>query len=379
VLHDSSAYKNDVKVAWIDWDRTTWAGVLASCDAFAKPNYMKVLGNRPLVFSYGCGTDDIGPWRVAGLRRACREKGYANPYVVIMHYSKEAADTCATTEGYDAVSSYAQPAPSQNQPYSEYADKIVSDWTDYSHYHPPNSNSTTDKKVVPWVSAGWDPRPRVLGLDFGSIVYTYPYGGMYGSQPAYVQRPQPWQISSEVFSAFHFNRNWPNIAEANTAIVYAWNEFTEGGWLCPTTFGGAIDTSRVDKLHLLTQNYLENVAQGGTSGASSSWPGYPATNAFDGNQSVWQCNTATNCALWVFFAGGTKLVNKIAISEAYRRVTGFTVYYRSGTNWLPLTSGTNIGDQKYLTTSTVNTNGIMLYMQSTHSPIIRELQAFGIP
>ena len=34
--------------------------------------------------------------------------------------------------------------------------------------------------------------------------------------------------------------------EAKTCIMYAWNEYSEGGWLCPTiTKTGGIDSSRV--------------------------------------------------------------------------------------------------------------------------------------
>jgi hypothetical protein len=372
-LHDQSIYKNDVKIAWINWDKDSASGLIASCDAFTKPNYMKVLNNRPLVYSKDCTPADIGPGGVSSLRYWCSFRGI-NPYVVILSSSQAGAESCAATQDYDAISVYAQDSPSQNQPYADYAASIVSNW---------NSFAATGRKIIPWVSAGWDPRPRIFGMPVNYVYpyYTNPINGTQYFTPAsgYVQRPEPWQISSEVFSAFHYNKNWPNVAEANTALVYAWNEFTEGGWLCPTTFGGVINTSRVDKLRLLTRNYLDNVAQNGSSGASSFWPSYPAANAFDGNNSVWQCNTANNCALWVFFPGGTKLINKIAISEAYARVTGFTVYYRSGTNWLPLITGTTIGEQKYLTTASVNTNAIMLSMQSSQNPIIRELQAFGIP
>jgi len=39
-------------------------------------------------------------------------------------------------------------------------------------------------------------------------------------------------------------------APAQIAIAYAWNEFTEGGWLCPTFLAGqpAGDTSRIAAL-----------------------------------------------------------------------------------------------------------------------------------
>jgi hypothetical protein len=39
----------------------------------------------------------------------------------------------------------------------------------------------------------------------------------------------------------------PQACPANSVIIYAWNEFDEGGWLCPTLgANGKPDTSRIE-------------------------------------------------------------------------------------------------------------------------------------
>ncbi len=37
----------------------------------------------------------------------------------------------------------------------------------------------------------------------------------------------------------------PPGCRGNAVIIYAWNEFDEGGWLCPTLYGG---TERLDAI-----------------------------------------------------------------------------------------------------------------------------------
>jgi hypothetical protein len=44
-------------------------------------------------------------------------------------------------------------------------------------------------------------------------------------------------------------QNNRQICIANTIIIYAWNEFDEGGWISPTrNKDGSADTSRLDAI-----------------------------------------------------------------------------------------------------------------------------------
>ena len=44
----------------------------------------------------------------------------------------------------------------------------------------------------------------------------------------------PEEIAQNLRNALTWVKNHKNATEANTILVYAWNEFDEGGWLCPT-------------------------------------------------------------------------------------------------------------------------------------------------
>ena len=71
---------------------------------------------------------------------------------------------------------------------------------------------------------GWDPRPRA------------------DHPPVWVKEGPEHYIKpkkAEITSLFKHAKAWlqrekNNLGEADTAIVYAWNECTEGGWLLPT-------------------------------------------------------------------------------------------------------------------------------------------------
>jgi hypothetical protein len=73
--------------------------------------------------------------------------------------------------------------------------------------------------VVPLVNAGWDGRPR-----------DYP--------GAWYEQATPSEVADAVKAALDWNRENPKTARAQTVLVYAWNEYDEGGWLCPTKTEG---------------------------------------------------------------------------------------------------------------------------------------------
>jgi len=62
---------------------------------------------------------------------------------------------------------------------------------------------------------GWDGRPRN-------------YAG------AWYEPAKPAEVADAVKCALDWNRANPNTARAGTVLIYAWNEYDEGGWLCPT-------------------------------------------------------------------------------------------------------------------------------------------------
>jgi hypothetical protein len=90
-------------------------------------------------------------------------------------------------------------------------------------------------RVLPWVTSGWDPRPRV----------EHPVSWTTCDPDAWAQPATPAEIASHLERALAWTARYPATAGANAVLIYAWNEFDEGGWLCPTLREG---TARLDAI-----------------------------------------------------------------------------------------------------------------------------------
>ncbi|MGW2514306.1 hypothetical protein ACWC0A_34000 [Streptomyces scopuliridis] len=182
---------------------------------FGDPNYQHVLGGRPLVYFFGGATAD---W-VTKMRAACSQAGLPDPYIVVMAWTAQSAADLKTNVGADAVSRYATGMRS-GQPYSELVDTETNLWDQYA---------AAAGEVVPTVSTGWDKRPR--------YDYPFPWEPNYVAlKDEWTQQATPEEIATHLRGAVSWNNAHPSSAPANTALIYAWNEFDEGGWICPTLF-----------------------------------------------------------------------------------------------------------------------------------------------
>ena len=62
----------------------------------------------------------------------------------------------------------------------------------------------------------------------------------------------PDEIGDHLKNALNWTSNHRDICEARTVIIYAWNEFDEGGWICPTLGN---NTSRLDAIRKTIENF----------------------------------------------------------------------------------------------------------------------------
>jgi len=203
---------------------------------FRDPRYVRVLGDRPLLYLFTAGREQVEQqWgSVAGFHRAvdmlragARGAVIGDPYVVVMWFDARSADEIRQAIGADALSSYAVPGGTEDgAPFAQSLSLQRSYWDSMGALAP----------VIPVVSWGWDPRPRV-------------------------DNPTPWaQYSRAHFATFTPEEcatalrealDWisanPEKCPARAVIAYAWNEHDEGGWLCPTRAAdGGVDASRVE-------------------------------------------------------------------------------------------------------------------------------------
>jgi hypothetical protein len=203
---------------------------------FREPTYQTVLDARPLVYLF-TAADMLGPEHFASeasarqafdaLRSACRDGGVGDPYLVVQDWSPATAHRFVKMLGGNAVSAYASDGRGQAAPFEDLAAHTQAWWDEFA---------ATGSPVVPLATAGWDPRPR--------IETPTPWHD-YGSADYYYQPPAPHALAAHVQAALHWVRDHPHAAEANAILIYAWNEFDEGGWLAPTLSDG---TARLDAL-----------------------------------------------------------------------------------------------------------------------------------
>ncbi len=103
-------------------------------------------------------------------------------------------------------------------PYQLLVDRNISVW---------NSINLPDMPYIPCLTAGWDRRPWEAnngdGLGAGSSVSPHYDRGTPYEFGQYVENLADWMDAN------------PNkITKDRLAVIYAWNENGEGGWLMPT-------------------------------------------------------------------------------------------------------------------------------------------------
>ena len=213
-----------------------WGGTGRLSEAFARhvdlvghPDHVRVQGGRPLYFM-GFVTDRLLAERwggadglrgaIAEFRRRAVRGGAGDPYVVLMSRPDPGAQL-ATALGTDALGAYAIADPrAVAAPYAALARLAERRWDEMAD---------TGLEVVPTVMAGWDRRPRVEN----------PVPWERSQRPGegmdrFYHAPEPAEFGAHVRRCLEWMRARPAAAAAEAALIYAWNEHDEGGWLAPT-------------------------------------------------------------------------------------------------------------------------------------------------
>jgi hypothetical protein len=203
-----------------------------------EPGYQTVLDGRPLIYAF-CGEpfpfDRFNEFLVA-----VRKEGL-NPYCVYMGWNPVTDFKSVSKMGFSAVSAYAKPG--EQKTFTDLVASVEKEcW-----------QKATEAKVpyVPLVTTGWDKRPRQ------DNPVSWEKNQAYHTQKIFPSRATPEEISSHLSRAVAFVKSNPGTCEANAIIIYAWNEYDEGGWLAPTRgLDGKPDTSRLDATRKILK--LEN-------------------------------------------------------------------------------------------------------------------------
>lgn len=185
------------------------------------PRYLKTRDGRPLIFMYVADPklklETVLP---AFKRLAANAKagGTAAPRFVVMSFSTDQARAIAAAADSNDISTYASHGSARGGAYRELASGAEKLW---------DRQASTGANVVPIIMSGWDPRPRIerpTGFDSG-----YPGGAYYLS-------PTPMELATHLDNGIKWVLRHPD--GPCTVIIYAWNEYDEGGWIAPTSIEG---------------------------------------------------------------------------------------------------------------------------------------------
>jgi hypothetical protein len=208
-----------------------------------EPGYQMVENGRPLWFVGFIDSANVrntwGSFRqlkkgLDSIRLLIQGSGGKNPYLVIMDFNAELGKRWADSLGGDAISSYVAQKNSVKGTYQQLNREVEQFWEECK---------STGAQVVPICDAGWSPKPR---LDYPNIwTHFYPKGNYYADA-------SPSELASHVRRALDWMKEHPASAPARCILIYAWNEYDEGGWLGPTLFEG---TKRLDALRSVIREF----------------------------------------------------------------------------------------------------------------------------
>jgi len=200
-----------------------------------EPGYQTVLGGRPLIYVFWGGEY---PWkRFAEFQEAIRAEGL-NPYYTFMGWWPGADYRNVSPKGFDAVSNY---AAAHDKP--RFADLVGH--VEHRYW---KRAVDGDTRYIPLVTSGWDKRPRQANL------VPWEEGAEYRTQKVFPAQPTPAELAAHLRNAITFVNEHPEVCEARAIIIYAWNEYDEGGWIAPTRGAdGNPNTERLDAIRTVLE------------------------------------------------------------------------------------------------------------------------------
>lgn len=273
-FHKTSKYKNDVKMCVL-LDNNAIGKDYAHKELLSLLKdecYMTVLGGRPLMYYFGTSENlsAIGE-DIEYYRQVCKYLGIPEPYAVVMNRS--AGDHLKVFG--DAVSKYA-PATTGGVPFKDLLQLTYESWETWRK---------TGAQIVPTMSAGWHNGTRFENqVSWGAV-----------KEDDWVEYATPDEIQEEIEYTIQYLQQdgVREMSMANTALIYAWNEHDEGGWLCPTIavdengnqlFGSdgtpKVNDERIQAVKRAIDNYKNGNLQGKIeiSGSNTSATDAPVTD-----------------------------------------------------------------------------------------------------
>lgn len=206
--HLKSAVRDRIKMCAIvhvtGFDEETFVSL---AKAMKEDCYLK-FENRPVVYVFGACY--VGLELKEQITEYALKEGNNRPYFIAMNPENQPY-MFDRLSAYEALGSYAFPACGQGETYKSLASRC-------EEMNLLRLKSNTE--CVPIICLGHDFRPRIDN----------PVSWMGGK--AYSLPPEKDEIYLHTLNTLKALKENPQ--KPNTALIYAWNEHDEGGWICPT-------------------------------------------------------------------------------------------------------------------------------------------------
>ncbi|MBQ8431607.1 MAG: YgjV family protein [Clostridia bacterium] len=207
-MHQSSALRSKIGMAAIMGPHPfAEADYLELAELLKQPYYEKLNG-RPIVFFFR----QINPKDIAGVRNAVTRLGGVQPLFFVMFNRLPPED--ADYSLVDGISAYACSRGDVTS-YSELLEISLKD---------NEARAQKCRLAIPLFPTGWNPAPR---MDIPSPWVNY-------KKRSYAKHATPAELvaGAKTFSAWIKASLGDRFA--GHIMIFAWNEFEEGGWICPT-------------------------------------------------------------------------------------------------------------------------------------------------
>jgi hypothetical protein len=194
-------------------------------EAFCKPYYEKIDG-RPLMYLYGGYREEI----IEKIHTGAKKRGIPTPFTVPMVEGGERVDMPLA----DALSAYA------------ICSRGVDTYEELIDYGNKNNAKRCELglPVIPTLTLGWNPTPR---LERPTPWTTKADGGSVYPRVSYAPPATPCQLLDGAAAFAESVLKWDASSRVPHVLAFAWNEFEEGGFICPTyTADGGVNATRVE-------------------------------------------------------------------------------------------------------------------------------------
>ncbi|WP_143217300.1 hypothetical protein [Acetobacter sp. DsW_063] len=208
-------------------------------DLMSNDFYFTVLDGRPLYLMLDANSGQLSelPSGISGavsyIRSRVGHETGKDPYIV---YLSGAAlqdydnTTAANSAGADASGAYCTPRLNgATQPYSSLTAAAAADWS---------ARAASGFPMMPTAMAGWDQRPLIKNPQA-----FYPLDPSLNVED-YYETATPDALADHVASMAEFIQSTSSTT-CGAGLLYAWNEFAEGGWIAPTYLASGSNDERV--------------------------------------------------------------------------------------------------------------------------------------